>query len=563
VTAGVTYDSFTDVPTLNSSTSANYAVGNPLAVNVTTNSSATLTNGNLYLNNASANYSGFPSTMSIPITGKWAWKFKVTGTVGGSNDGYIGFACNSSGNPVTGASSGAAANWYTTVQVQAISDRGVVHKYAGGSVVTDAAGSGGTGATGDEWEFLIDRDAGTTIVKVNGTTKATVTGLPATQELFPFATFYQTGGYFFFNYTPSDTSYNPLNTQNLPTPTISNGAQYMAASLYSGTSASQSIVNSGNNTGAISFKPDLVWIKSRSAATDHKLTDSVRGVTKALISDTTGAETTDANGLTAFNTNGFTVGSDSVYNNGTGPATYVAWQWQAGAGSTSSNTSGSITSTVSANPTAGFSVVTYTGTGANATVGHGLGVAPKMIIVKRRNIAPSNWVVWQTALANTEYLLLNNTAAKATLATVWNSTSPTSSVFSVGTDNDTNGSTNTIVAYCFSEVSGYSKFGSYTGNGSTDGPFVYLGFRPRFVLFKTITDGTTSWLIMDSSRSVYNLQGANLFPNSANAENTTGIVDFLSNGFKPRINDLSVNGSGGTYIFAAFAENPFKNSLAR
>jgi len=214
-TAGVTFDSMTDVPTLTSATAANYAVGNPLAVNVTTNASATLTNGNLFLNNASANYSGFPSTMPIPTTGKWAWKFKVTGSVSGSNDGYIGFACNSSGNPVTGASSGAATNWYTTVQVQAVSDRGVVHKYAGGSVVTDAAGSGGTGVTGDEWEFLIDRDAGTTIVKLNGTTKVTVTGLPATQELFPFATFYQTGGYFIFSYTPSDTSYLTLNTYNL------------------------------------------------------------------------------------------------------------------------------------------------------------------------------------------------------------------------------------------------------------------------------------------------------------------------------------------------------------
>jgi len=215
LTAGTTYDSMLDVPTLTSATAGNYAVGNPLSVNVTTSSGATLADGNLYLNNSSANYSGFPSTMSIPITGKWAWKFKVTGSVTGSNDGYIGFACNSSGAPVTGASSGAAANWYTTVQVQAISARGIVHKYSGGSVVTDVAGSGLSGATGDEYEFLIDRDAGTTIIKLNGTTLTTVTGLPATQELFPYVTVYQTGGYFTFNYTPSDTSYKTLNTYNL------------------------------------------------------------------------------------------------------------------------------------------------------------------------------------------------------------------------------------------------------------------------------------------------------------------------------------------------------------
>ena len=327
----------------------------------------------------------------------------------------------------------------------------------------------------------------------------------------------------------------------------------MQAVLYTGTGATQTI--------AVGFQPDLVWIKSRSAATNHKLTDSVRGATKALISNSTAAETTDTNGITAFTSNGFTLGSDSVYN--TNGATYVAWCWQAGQGSTSSNTNGNVTSTVSVNASAGFSVVTYTVTStASMTIGHGLGVAPQLIIEKRRDSA-ANWDVYTAATGNTGRLQLNSTAAFDVQAGVWNNTTPTSTVFS----QQGNGTWHTVgatcVAYCWTPIAGYSAFGSYTGNGSVDGPFVYTGFRPKWVLFK-ISSAAGNWFIRDTARDLYNASTSSLFPNLSDAENPSGVsLDILSNGFKLRTSSSGVNGSGETIIYMAYAENPFKNALAR
>jgi hypothetical protein len=328
----------------------------------------------------------------------------------------------------------------------------------------------------------------------------------------------------------------------------------MDATTYTGNGSTQTIVNADN--GTTGFKPDLVWVKSRSAATDHKLTDSVRGVTKALISDTTGAETTDSNGLTAFSTNGFTLGTDTNYNNA---ATYVAWQWQAGQGSTSSNTSGSITSTVSVNATAGFSIVTYTGTGTTGTVGHGLGVAPAFIIAKSRNNAV-NWITYHQSLGKDAYMNLNTTNASASLSNYWG-TSVNSSTFGFLSNAYDNANGN-IVAYCWAQVAGYSAFGSYTGNGSADGPFIYTGFRPRFVMIKR-TDSSGSWHTFDSSINSYNAATQNLYPNGSNTETANNTQDLLSNGFKCRSTDTDTNASGGIYIYAAFAENPFKYSNAR
>jgi hypothetical protein len=337
---------------------------------------------------------------------------------------------------------------------------------------------------------------------------------------------------------------------------IINGSKVMQAVLYTGTGATQTI--------AVGFQPDLVWVKSRSAATSHKLTDSVRGATKALISNSTGAETTDTNGITAFTSNGFTLGSDSVYN--TNGATYVAWCWQAGQGSTSSNTNGTITSTVSVNASAGFSVVTYTGTGTNgATVGHGLGVTPSMMVFKRRNTT-SDWATYHSSIGNTGVVFLNLTSATTTTANAWNNTSPTSSVFSLGVGTDVNGSGSTYVAYCWTPIAGFSAFGSYTGNGSTDGPFVYTGFRPKFVMVKCSSSdlsGGAHWVIEDSSRSTYNAADAILYANLSNAEGSGEPVDFLSNGFKIRNTVARWNSSGATFIYMAFAESPFRNSLAR
>ena len=279
----------------------------------------------------------------------------------------------------------------------------------------------------------------------------------------------------------------------------------------------------------------LVWIKDRANANNHQLIDNVRGSSAVLQSNSTAAETT------------YTAPSGNS----------VAWVWRAG-GAAVANNAGSIASQVSAGVAQGFSVVTYTGTGANATVGHGLGVAPKMVIVKQRSAAQS-WPVYHASnsVANTLYLDLTNAAAASS---AWNSTNPSSSVFSIGTSAATNTSGGTYVAYCFSEVAGYSKFGSYVGNGSADGPFVYCGFRPKYVMVKRV-DSTTDWLIYDTARSTYNETNLYLGANVSTAEAAGVPYDILSNGFKCR--NTLFNASGGTYIFACFAEAPFKNSLAR
>jgi hypothetical protein len=330
----------------------------------------------------------------------------------------------------------------------------------------------------------------------------------------------------------------------------------MAATLYTGTGASQSIANTVNS---VSLQPDLVWIKSRSAATDHALYDVIRGAQNRLESNTTDAAVASDNGLTAFGSSGFTVNTLAQVN--TNAATYVAWQWKAG-GTAVTNTAGSITSSVSANTTAGFSVVTYTGTGANATVGHGLGIAPSMIIIKQRG-STSDWAVYHSSLTSAAYyILLNTTAAQASGATYWNSTAPTSSLFSVGTATPTNANAATYVAYCFAAIAGYSAFGSYTGNGSSDGPFVYTGFRPRWVLIKN-TSGANVWVIYDTARDVYNVAGKELYPNLSDAEFSSTSLDIISNGFKIRSTSGGLNANANAYIYAAFAENPFTISLAR
>jgi hypothetical protein len=297
------------------------------------------------------------------------------------------------------------------------------------------------------------------------------------------------------------------------------------------------------------------------------LTSATAANYAVLYSNLTAAEDTYADTLNSFNTNGFTLGNDSWGGVNTSGRTYVGWQWQAGQGSSSSNTDGSITSTVSVNASAGFSVVTYTGTGANATVGHGLGVAPKMVIIKRRS-ATESWAVFHDNLSSAAYcLLLNLTNAQTLAAAVFNSTAPTSSVISVGTDTATNASTSTYVAYSFAEIDGFSKFGQYTGNGSADGPFVYLGFRPRYIFIKRKDTAGFPWWILDTARNTYNVADLGLLTNTSDSESSAGFpyttLDFVSNGIKLRNTAGGINASGGTYIYAAFAENPFKNSLAR
>jgi hypothetical protein len=390
--------------------------------------------------------------------------------------------------------------------------------------------------------------------------------------MMPAVSFYNSNGAWSFNFGQqafsytAPSGYKTLCTQNIPTPTIANGASYMAATTYAGNSSSQSITNT---VGSASFQPDFVWVKNRSSATNYYLWDSVRGVLKELYSNLTNAESTNTIGLSAFNSNGFTLNNGDNAWNASGQ-TYVGWQWKGG-GTAVSNTSGTITSSVSANTTAGFSVVTFTGTGANGTVGHGLGAAPSFIIARRRDNVV-NWYCYHSSLAAGYILLLNTTQAQTSVPTAFNSGTPTSTTFPVGGDSTTNASGGLQLAYCWAPIAGYSAFGTWTNNNSTSGTFTYLGFRPRFILLKN-TDNVERWFIFDSSRQTYNIPPPAtswLVPNDTSAEGangaTTATIDLLSNGFKiyttnPAAGEVSFGTR--TYIYAAFAENPFKYARAR
>ena len=323
--------------------------------------------------------------------------------------------------------------------------------------------------------------------------------------------------------------------------------EYFNTLLWTGNSTDNRVI-----TG-VGFQPDWVWIKNRDAAEQNKLYDAVRGATKNIYSNLTNAEGTDANSLKSFDSDGFTLGTEGSLN-GSGQD-IVGWNWKAN-GSGVSNTDGSITSTVSANTTSGFSIVSYTGTGANATVGHGLGIAPKFLIVKNRSSATS-WGVQTSTGAGFE-MNLNNDEAQTATSVYWNSTNPTSSVFSVGTNAATNNSGDNMIAYCFAPIKGFSKFGSYEGNGNVDGPFIYTGFKPAFVIIKKYS-AANDWHTHDNKRDTFNPETRYLQPNTSAVEtNDTGkALDFLSNGFKLRTTHGSHNGATGQFfIYMAFAESP-------
>ncbi len=380
-------------------------------------------------------------------------------------------------------------------------------------------------------------------------------------------------GYGNFEYTPPS-GYLALCTQNLATalsPTIDDGSAYFHTQLYTGNGSARTITNDAN---AGDFQPDWVWVKHRNHPTahSHNLVDSSRGGTKTLYSSNNGYEETITQGITGFATDGFTVGTNVAVNSDT--INYVAWQWRANGGTTSSNTDGTITSTVQANQTAGFSIVTWTGTGANATVGHGLGKTPKVVIVKNRSDS-DNWTVYNNNLSDSKALFLQDTNAEIPTSSYnfwslyWNETDPTSSVFSVGVDNSVNGSSDNIIAYCFAEIEGYSKYGTYTGNGTgsfgpfANGTFVYTGFKPAWVMIKR-TDGANGWNIFDNKRNPFNIVEKQLFANSTAPEDSDASHhaerDYLSNGFKLKGNGNDINANGATYSYYAIAENPFVTS---
>ena len=550
VTAGAGNDSLVDSPTsygtdtgVGGEVRGNYCTLNPLDKGT----NATLANGNLFGSTSTTAWAMIRSTFAMS-SGKWYWEFTVATT-----QIIIGLAKSNASLANYVGSDANGWGWYGATG----------NKVNGGTQVTYV----GVWAANDVIGVSFDADVGTLVFYKNGTSQGTAyTGLTS-GPYFPAISFSSASdsananfGQRAFAYT-APSGFKALCTQNLPTPTIGATSTTQANDYF------DVVTRNGNNSSytvsGLGFTPDFFWTKCRNTALAHYLADSVRGNDQVFFSNLTNAEVTEAAYITATSSNGYTLGAGpNVSNyNGTG-GTYVDWLWKAN-GAGSSNTAGTITSTVSANTTSGFSIVTYTGTGANATVGHGLGVAPSMVIVKNRSVG-SGWRVYHVSLTSAAYVVyLNATLGQTLEAVAFNSTAPTSSVFSVGASGDTNGSGNLEVAYCFAAVPGYSAFGSYTGNGAADGPFIYTGFRPRFILAKSSTTAATNWFICDTSRSPENVADEWLLPNGANAEQSNVVFDILSNGFKLRNSAAEFNTNVSTYIYAAFAESPFKYSLAR
>jgi hypothetical protein len=558
VTAGAGNDSLVDVPTNGSQTDTgvggevrgNYCTLNPLD----SNSSLTLQNGNLYASNGAASHRTSRGTIAI-TSGKWYWEVTLDSALTGSTALTAGIATSSlslSSIPGTDANS---YGWYND-------GGGGSLKYNNNS----SANYGSVISNGVVVGVAFDANAGTLTFYRNGSSQGTAYSSIPAGTYFPTVALYNVNATVNFGQRPfaytAPSGFKALCTANLPAPLVTKPNTVMDVVLYTGTGSSLTLPYASSTPTSIAFTPDLVWIKGRSGATDHALYDAVRDVQKDLASNSTAAETTQSTGLTAFGTNTFTIGSLAKLN--TSSATYAAWCWDAGS-STVTNTQGSITSSVRANATAGFSVVTWTGDGGtNKTVGHGLGVAPELIIAKWRG-GSSDWEVYSKAAGATKVLQLNATNAASTLGH-FGSTNPTSTVFTVnasGTGNEINGNGQSYVAYVFSPVVGYSSFGSYTGNGSsTDGPFVYTGFRPRFLLVKS-SSFAEYWEMYDTARDTYNIAKAEIFANTSGAEGTASALDFLSNGFKIKTSGSGFNSSSQTYIWAAWAESPFQYARAR
>jgi len=564
VTAGVGNDSFVDSPTnYGTDTGAggevrgNYATLNRLDLPGSNN---TLANGNLDNSmSVGGQYGTAVSSISVS-SGKWYAEFTMAGTTG-----FIGVSTSAYQNTIANNEGYNGKFWYTTNGYAYYSGDG--NKYRSN---TNAA-YGATYTTGDIIGVALDLDAGTLVFYKNGASQGTAyTGLSGTFTINATSvsgvTISANFGQRPFAYT-APSGYKALCTQNLPTPTIGStsatlATKFMGVDSWSATDSTARSINTGVDMATYG---GLLWIKNRPITLDHYLVDTVRGFTKYFATNKTDAENTGDIQLvsTPYGVT-FNTGSASL-NQAAQGYTWVGWNWAAG-GAAVTNTTGSISAQVSANPLSGFSIVTYTGTGSNATVGHGLGVAPSMFIVKRRSDS-ENWCTYHQSLGATKALFFNLTDAETTNSVFFNNTAPTSSVFSIGTNPSINSNTSTYVAYCWAEVPGFSRISSYTGNGSTDGPFVYCGFRPRWIMFKRTT-ATENWTIFDTVRDPYNIAGRRIHPslNSAETDDTAGttiIADILSNGFKIKGTGVNINGSGDTYIFAAFAESPFKYSRAR
>ena len=535
-------------------------------------SNATYSQGNLKIVTNTGSNSQAVSTIPIPSTGKYYWEVHITATSGTISD-----------NSRIGIQVGSAVTPSLDVRYKSDGNK---------SVDNSGSGYGASYAANDIISIAVDGDSNTVTFYKNGASQGAIsytmgeTYLPIITEAsgtinITYGTNFgqdssfagvataqgnaDANGIGDFYYAPPS-GFLALCTANLPDPVAAvdpaqggSPQDYFNTVLWTGNGGTQSITGVG-------FQPDWVWIKDRSEVDHHVLTDSIRGVTKSLFSNLTNAEVVSAQDLTSFGADGFTVGTNDRVNGSSD--THVAWNWKAGtsfSNDASSTGVGSIDSSGSVNTDVGFSIISYTGTGSAGTVAHGLGVAPEMYIVKRRDADGHSWPVYTSTLGATKQLRLSGTNAEITAAgiTIWNNTEPTSSVFSVGTNTDSNASSGTYIAYCFASVDGYSKIGSYTANSNADGPFVYTGFRPAWLLIKK-TDGSASWWLVDSTRNPFNVTNKYLLPDasteeSAGSDYTT--ADFVSNGFKIRNTSTAFN--SGTHIYMAFAEQPFKYANAR
>jgi len=551
VAAGAGNDSLVDVPTNGTETDTgvggevrgNYAVLNPLST------AQTLSNGNLEATLA-AQYSAL-STIAFPLSGKWYCEFVLTAGTGGAIVG------------ITPATTGASIN-----VPDLANSYGYINTNGNKRIASVDSAYGSTYTLNDIIGISYDADSNSLVFYKNGASQGAISVSAVSYVTYVFAGAGSSGikwianfGQRPFAYT-APSGFKALCTANLGDPVVTKPSEYMDVVTYLGNGSTQVIT-----TG---FSPDFIWLKDRGQARSHRLIDTVRGIQYQLFSDTTdGGNTYDASSyvssVTATSSTGFTVdgtGTDA-YNELN--KSYVAWTWDAGS-STVTNTDGSITSSVRANATAGFSIVSFnSGSAGNYTVGHGLGAKPHLIIAKARNGSTFNWSINHISIATTvnKYLTFTTNGTLDNGAAAWGASlsDTNSTTFGISSANAVEASKDCI-AYCFAPVAGYSSFGSYTGNGSSDGPFVYTGFRPRWILTKETTS-TNSWTINDAARDPYNAAKSNLWANLSNSEDTsTAGLDILSNGFKPRTS-ANYNNSGQTYIYAAFAEHPFQFSRAR
>jgi hypothetical protein len=552
-------DSLVDVPTNGSEVDTGLGGqvrGNYCTLNALTNG-GTLANGNLDFSTG-ASHALAKSTFAIPASGLWYAEATVTTLTSGSV--AAGFGLGTAALSLTAVASSAAGAWEIYASDARYFNRNgtqtnIAGTFAAGAILqlaVDPANSRAWVGVDNTW---YDGSNGTTGNPGAGS-NPTFTSLPA--DLFVIAnTFSNTLSINFgqraFAYT-APSGFKALCTQNLPAPLVTKSSTVFDVITYTGTGSSLTLPNGSSTPTSIAFTPDFVWLKGRSGATDHAIYDSVRDVQKDLVSNSTAAETTQTTGLTAFGTNTFTVGSLAKLN--TSSATYVTWCWDAGT-STVANPDGSITSQVRANPTAGFSVVSVPGyTYPTKTAGHGLGVEPHFIITKSRGVS-NPWIIYHKSAGANTYFQFDTGAGYTGVAGVWSGVTSTVFPLNSGVNQQTD-----IVAYCFAPVVGYSGFGSYVGNGSSDGVFVFTGFRSRYIMIKR-SSGIGDWVIYDSVRLTYNASNVELYANSSGAEVVDDPIDILSNGFKIRTTGSGVNSSGNTYVFAAFAESPFNYSRAR